>query len=133
MQPLPPQRPTPPAQANAPAPAPAPSPTAPTSEADLGRVIEMMLDMGYTQDEIEEVRRKMQNAQQSTAPAPSGRYAGGTFVAANPLEFLGAGIRNVRAGRAAKRYGEEEKKLRNDARAKLGSITGYLSGSGGSE
>lgn len=60
--------------------------------------------------ELDELDRQLSeaNALRDT-PLPEGRQAGRTFVAANPLEFIGAGIKQFKGNRDIKRINEGER------------------------
>jgi hypothetical protein len=66
-----------------------------------------------------EEQRERANALRDTA-LPEGRQAGRTFVAANPLEFLGAGIKQYRGGKKS----EELQKEIGEKRASIGGLQG---------
>lgn len=68
-------------------------------------------------DQLEQAR-----ALRDTA-SPEGRHAGRTFVAANPLEFLGAGIKQYKGGKKAKETEAELEKNRAEQGRKEGGIT----------
>lgn len=77
------------------------STAAPSTEGWTAEEIQALADLGISQDEIAELMGREQNAMSAArGSSPQGRYAGGTFQAANPLEFLGEGIRRWRGGNA---------------------------------
>jgi hypothetical protein len=77
-----------------------------------------------------EEQRERANALRDTA-LPEGRQAGRTFVAANPLEFIGAGIKQYRGGKESERLQKEIGTTRGTIGTKQGTYTKEAAKRGG--
>ena len=63
--------------------------------------LEMLAQMGVSESQIAEIRERMGRAEEMRdAPGPEGREAGGTYVAANPLEHIANLVGKYRGGKA---------------------------------
>lgn len=77
-------------------------------------------DLGELSDEADEVAQDYAEAQKDLdTPMPEGRNSGRVFTAANPLEFLGAGLRIYGGRKAAKKAREERKRIRTERSQRL--------------
>lgn len=81
---------------------------------DDPEIRELLLSAYGDQLEMSELDRQLQqaNALRETG-MPEGRQAGRVYTAANPLEFLGAGIKQYAGMRDAKRIEDERKEIRD--------------------
>jgi hypothetical protein len=86
-------------------------------ESALDALLQTPVDQGELTGLMEQ--RERANALRDTA-LPEGRQAGRTFVAANPLEFIGAGIKQYRGGKQSKALDTEI----GGKRAKIGKQQG---------
>lgn len=91
----------------------APQAAAPNSMGIQGPMLESMLGTYGDQMELTDLDRQLAAAEAlRNAEGPQMRSGGRVTTAANPLEFLGAGIQKFRAGRAAKKLEGERKEKR---------------------
>lgn len=62
--------------------------------------LEAMFQAGVVPDEVKLIMKQYEQASaMRDAPGPQGRAAGNVYMAANPLEHIGAGVQKYRAGR----------------------------------
>lgn len=95
-------------------------------------VLDALLTTPVEQGELTglEEQRERANVLRDTA-LPEGRQAGRTFVAANPLEFLGAGIKQYRGAKESKALEGEIGKKRTSIGTKQGTYTKEAAKQGG--
>lgn len=74
----------------------------PTTLQQLGLTedqIAQLMQLGVLEDERGTINKEMEIAQQlRQTPGPQGRFTGKAYVGANPMEFLGRGLKQIRGG-----------------------------------
>jgi hypothetical protein len=107
-------------------------PTPPPQTGIPENVLDSLLTTPQDQAELEGLmeQRVRANALRDTA-TPEGRQAGRTFVAANPLEFLGAGIKQYKGGKESKKLDTQVGDVRKKIGGKQGTYTKEAAKQGG--
>lgn len=79
--------------------------------------LQALAQLGVSQDKLQQLKGRYQLAQTMRQQgAPQGQHTGRTFVASNPLEHLGRGIQQYKAGR-------QMQDLRGDMETEQGNVS----------